>query len=109
MASEYAHILFNLLAVLALLLATIFLLKKFRMAKYSGKKHINIINMVPIGTKEKIILLEVNNSFLLVGATPNHIETLYVFNELEVEKSVGNEEKTKEDFSKQLAIAKTTA
>jgi flagellar biogenesis protein FliO len=43
---------------------------------------------VSIGAKEKMLLVEVNKTVLLIGATPSHIETLYVFNELETEPAV---------------------
>lgn len=65
------------------MLGLVFLLRKFKLAKYASNKHIKIVNIVPIGAKERIILLEVNKTILLVGATPSHIETLYVFNELD--------------------------
>ena len=48
----------------------------------ANNKHIKIINAVSLGTKEKIVLMEVNDVVLLIGATPNHIETLHVFNGL---------------------------
>lgn len=83
MGSEYGHIILNLVVVLGLIIFLLYLLKKFKFAKKGGAQHIKIINMVPVGAKEKIILLEVNKAILLIGATPNHIETLYVFNELE--------------------------
>jgi flagellar protein FliO/FliZ len=83
MGTEYVHVILSLLAVVALMLGLVFLLKKFKLTRYAVNKHIKIINIVPVGAKEKIILMEVNNTVLLVGATPNHIETLHVFNELE--------------------------
>jgi flagellar protein FliO/FliZ len=96
MGSEYTHVFLNLFAVIALMGLLFFLMKKFKLAKYASNKHIKIINIVPIGTKEKVILMEVNNTMLLLGATPNHIETLYVFNELmPTEESV----EEKKDFA----------
>ena len=83
MESEYLHFGLNLLAVMALLIGLGFVLKKINKVKYKGNKQINIINVVSIGAKEKIILLEANGSTLLIGATANHIETLHRFNDLE--------------------------
>lgn len=83
MESEYLHFGLNLLAVMALLIGLGFLLKKINKVKYSGNKQIKIMNVVSIGAKEKIILLEVNGSTLLIGATANHIEMLHKFSDLE--------------------------
>ncbi len=95
MTSLYGYSILNLLAVLTFIFVLMYVLKKLKLAKYAQNRHIRIINSVPIGGKEKILLLEVNNTFLLLGATPNHIETLYVFDELKETQTVtangGNE------------------
>lgn len=83
METEYWHMVFNLLGVVALMLVLLFLLKKIKVTKQSGNKHIKIINVMPIGSKEKIMLIEVNKMLFLIGTTPSHIETLYVFSEIE--------------------------
>ncbi len=82
MANEYMHVIINLLLVLSVMFVLMFILKKVKLGKHAWNKHIKIINTISIGTKEKLMLVEVNKMFLLLGATPNHIETLYVFNEL---------------------------
>ena len=102
MGSEYLHVFFNLFLVIALMLLMLFFLKKFKTSQYSGNKHIKIINMVSIGVKEKIILMEVNNTFLLVGATPTHIETLHVFDELEAAKTAAQPVAAQQSFSELL-------
>lgn len=81
--SEYSHLIVNLFGVIALLFALLYILKKVKTAKHASNKHIKIINTVAIGAKERIILIEVNNTTLLVGATPTHIETLHVFKEMQ--------------------------
>lgn len=95
---------FNLGIVLGFMFILLYAGKKLKLRKISTNKHVRIINVTPVGVKEKIILLEVNNTILLVGATPNHIETLYVFNELELPKSstIAATDK-KRSFSEQLA------
>ncbi|MDR3476578.1 MAG: flagellar biosynthetic protein FliO [Gammaproteobacteria bacterium] len=85
MENQYIHMVANLIAVLAFILVLVYLLKKLKSSKYSTNQMIKIMNVVSVGTKEKVILMEVNNTILLVGATPNHIETLYVFDASEAE------------------------
>lgn len=83
MGNEYIHVVINLFAVIVLMLVLLFIVKKFKLSKFGGNKYINIINVVSVGPKEKIILLEINKSYLLLGSTPNHIETLHIFAELD--------------------------
>ena len=87
MENEYAHMLMNLILVLAFMLVLVFILKKMKFAKQSANQAIKVINMVSIGTKEKIILLDVRDKVLLVGVTPNHIQTLHVFDGLHQNQS----------------------
>lgn len=103
MESEYAHAMLNLLVVMVLMLGLFFAARKFKLVKNAANKHVNIVNAVSIGAKEKILLIEVNNVQLLVGATPNHIETLFVFNEMESAKSeTAEKDRQKVSFSELL-------
>lgn len=83
MDSEYLHMMVNLLAVIFLLIVCIVMIKKFRFPKFTNNNQIKVINSYPIGSKERIILLEVKNKIILIGATANHVSTLHVFNEQE--------------------------
>ena len=88
MTTEYTHMLVSLFGIIALIAVFFFVVKKFKLASYAGSKQIKILNAVSIGPKEKMLLVEVNKTVLLIGATTNHIETLYVFNsELEAEQA----------------------
>ena len=82
MGNEYVHIVINLLIVLFLLVLFVFALKKIKLGRVGTNKHIKVLNMVSIGAKEKIVLVEINNTCLLLGSTPNQISTLHVFEEM---------------------------
>lgn len=86
MLSEYFYSAFNLLVVLALAFSLLFFVKKSKLNKFNKNKLINIIQVVPIGAKEKIILVEVYGSFILLGATATNIQMLHVFNQSESEE-----------------------
>jgi flagellar protein FliO/FliZ len=79
-----------------------YVVKKLKLAKYTQNKHIKVINSVPVGGKEKILLLEVNNTYLLIGATPNSIETLYVFDQLQQPQTVDSKDTAKKTFADQM-------
>jgi flagellar biosynthetic protein FliO len=98
MGSEYSHMIINLFAVVTLMCSLFYLFKNSKFSKYAANKHITIINSVSIGSKERILLIKANNTVLLVGATANHIQTLHVFNELELADSLAH----KTTFSEQL-------
>lgn len=103
MENVYSQMIFNLAIILTFMLALFYIAKKLKFRKLSHNKHIKIINIVALGAKEKIILMEVNNTVLLIGSTPNHIETLYVFNELEHTKSISDDSQEKKtSFSDHL-------
>ena len=85
MGSEYAQAIYNLLIVLAVMFSLFFLLKKFKIAKYNKNKFIKVLQVVPVGAKEKIILIEANNKLILLGATASHVEMLHVFDQVDSE------------------------
>lgn len=91
MMGLYGHGILNLLLVLAVMVAAMYAVKKLKLSRHAQNRHIKIINSVAIGGKEKLLLVEVNNAYLLIGATPNHIETLHVFDGLEQEKTKESE------------------
>ena len=87
MTSEYIRMVINLGLVLLLMFVLVYFLKKFKGSKLSNNKYIKIINIVSIGPKEKLILVEANNVTLLIGSTPNQIETLHTYESANKSKS----------------------
>jgi len=82
MASEYLHAILSLSFVLIFMVGLLMVFKKFKSRSFFQNQMIKILNSVPVGVKEKLMLVEVNNTFLLLGVTPSHIETLHIFSEL---------------------------
>lgn len=82
MLETNVHMMANLAIVLLAILGFLLALKKFKFGKAQSNQYMKLINIMPVGQKEKMLLVEVNNVVLLLGATPSHIETLYVFDGL---------------------------
>jgi flagellar protein FliO/FliZ len=82
MIPDIGQVVLDLMLVLFFIALALFLLKKVQSKAAQNNQYIKIINSLSIGPKEKIILLEVNQTYLLVGATANQIDTLYAFDEL---------------------------
>lgn len=102
MENEYLHILLNLFAVVVLIFVCIYVLRRLKFPKAVNKQGINILHVMPLGSKEKILLVEVNRSLLLLGATANHIETLYVFDQNEAEQRSAKSESAFAPFANAL-------
>jgi flagellar protein FliO/FliZ len=81
MEAEYIQMIQNLAGVLGAIFLLVYFLKKLSSRKSKLNQDIKILQVVPIGNKEKILLVSVKDKTILIGATPNHIETLHIFND----------------------------
>ena len=75
---------------LAITLATIWGLSKIvvkkRWNKGSEKQRIKIIDSVAVGTRDRIMLIEVDNQNIVVATTPGRIQSLHSFQKAPEEK-----------------------
>lgn len=79
-ASSVWKVVISLVFVVAFIPACIWLMKRFQFAQMKlGKSDINIIHVQSLGTKEKLMLIEVQGEKLLIGVTPNTISYLKSF------------------------------
>lgn len=65
-------------AILAIILALAWLIKRTGRFQSSPNGEIKVIAGIPLGTRERAVLLEVGGEKVLVGVTPQHIQTLHV-------------------------------
>lgn len=68
----------GLVVVVALILGLAWILKKYGRLPNQNLAEMKILGGLSLGTREKAILIEVENTRLLVGVTPGHIQTLHV-------------------------------
>ena len=69
--------LLSFLLVIALLVATLFFLKRINPSFGKGEnKNIRLIESCDLGYRQKIVLFEVNGEKLLIGIGPNQISLL---------------------------------
>lgn len=71
-----ASTLLVLLAIIALILGIAKVMKGMKLPSMSGKAGIKMISQLPLGQKERILLIEVNGEQLLVGATAQQINLI---------------------------------
>lgn len=69
---------FGLLIVLALIGGVALLFKRFSSYQVGAQGKIKIVGGVSLGTRERVVLLQVGDSQLLLGVAPGQIRTLHV-------------------------------
>lgn len=69
-------VLLGLILVLALVAACAWLMKRLGPARMSGGAHVKIIGGTSVGARERILVVEVADQWLVVGVTPTQINTL---------------------------------
>jgi len=67
----------GLAAVLALVGAAAWLLKRFSALRGTGSGVIRIVAGAAVGQRERIVLVEVGGTWLLVGVAPGQVRTLH--------------------------------
>jgi len=68
----------GLVVVIALILGLAWVLKKYGHLPNSNQVDMKVLGGLSLGAREKAILIEVENTRLLVGVTPGHIQTLHI-------------------------------
>lgn len=71
------QITFSLLMVLACIVAVAWLLRRMNLAQQGTGNLLKVIGSVAIGQRERVVLIEVNDTWLLVGVGPGQIRTLH--------------------------------
>ena len=86
----------GLLLILLLIIGSAWLFKRYGQLPTLGKGLIRILGGVSVGPRERVMLLEVENTRLLVGVAPGQIRTLHVL----------GSDRSDTDFNTQLAALK---
>lgn len=76
-AGTYLQATLALALVVALLLALAWLAKKASGSKGYGQGGMKIIGSLGLGQRERVVLLEVGNEWLVIGVVPGQIRTLH--------------------------------
>ena len=75
------QVLLGLLFVVGLVFALAWLLKRVGQGSLVGSRQMKIVASLPLGTRERLALVEVGGQHILLGITPTSINTLHVFDE----------------------------
>ncbi|MFT4564445.1 MAG: flagellar protein FliO/FliZ [Gammaproteobacteria bacterium] len=76
---DLAKVSLGLIVVVVSIIATAALLKRVKSNQAKNGSYIKLLDGLPIGTRERIVLLEVQNQRILVGISPGRIQALHTF------------------------------
>ena len=76
-SGSIVQIIFSLLLVLAAIVLVAWLLKRMNLAQQGSVRLLKVLGGVAIGQRERIVLVEVNDTWLVVGVGPGQIRTLH--------------------------------
>ncbi|MBI5437868.1 MAG: flagellar biosynthetic protein FliO [Nitrosomonadales bacterium] len=82
-SGNIAQIIFSLLLVLAAIVLVAWLLKRMNVAQQGSVKLLKVLGAVPIGQRERIVLVEIKDTWLVVGVGPGQIRTLHSLQKME--------------------------
>lgn len=76
-AGSVAQVIFGLALVLALVGGIAWLLKRLSAFRAPGAGLIRVLAGAAVGPRERIVLVEIGETWLLVGVAPGHVSTLH--------------------------------
>ncbi|WP_286805528.1 MULTISPECIES: flagellar biosynthetic protein FliO [unclassified Marinimicrobium] len=80
-ATQLISVLFSLLLIIALIFALAWLLRRFGQGAFTNSSAMKVVATLPLGTRERLLVVEVGGQQLLLGVTAQQIRTLHVFEE----------------------------
>ena len=89
--TNLSQVFLGLLFVIGLIFAMAWVLKRVSQGSFSGAQYIKLISSMPLGTRERIALIEVGGKQILLGITSAQINTLHTFDETVVDNESNQE------------------
>lgn len=96
----FGEVMAGLILVLLMIFALAWLVKRMGAGSFLANQHMKIVASVAMGTRERVVVLDVGGKQVLLGITPQNINTLHVFDEPVISDVA--EVKIPSDFSKKI-------
>jgi flagellar protein FliO/FliZ len=74
--SSILQMLFGLAIVLAMLFGTLWVLKRLSLPRGPGSGLMRVVAGIPVGPRERVVLLEIGTSWLVLGVAQGQVSTL---------------------------------
>lgn len=75
-SGSYLSVFFSLAVVVGLIVLVGWVTKRLQRVQRGGSATMEVIDVLPVGTKEKILIIRAGESRLLIGMTPGRLCTL---------------------------------
>jgi flagellar protein FliO/FliZ len=75
-AGSLLQVFVGLVAVLALIAATAWTAKRFGVMRSTGSSVLQVVGSTAVGTRERVVVVEVGESWLVVGVAPGSVNAL---------------------------------
>lgn len=76
LGSSLLQMFFALLAVIGLLLGSLWLLKKLTLQRASQSGLMRVVSATAVGHRERVVILEIGNTWLVLGVAPGRVDAL---------------------------------
>lgn len=96
---NWAMLILSLLLIVGLIMLIAFIVKRFGGLRMMGGRDMKVVAAMPVGTREKVAVIDVKGQQILVGITPHHISHLHTFDEAVVDQLPASRDS---DFAKKL-------
>jgi flagellar protein FliO/FliZ len=71
------QIIFSLILVLAAVAVVAWVMKRINLPQHGAASLLKVISGVAVGPRERVVLMEVNDTWLIVGVAPGQVRTLH--------------------------------
>ncbi|OJZ20377.1 MAG: flagellar biosynthetic protein FliO [Thiobacillus sp. 65-29] len=75
-AGSLLQVFVGLIAVLALIVATAWIAKRFGVMRGGSSGPLQVVSSTAVGTRERVVVVEVGESWLIVGVAPGSVNAL---------------------------------
>jgi flagellar protein FliO/FliZ len=89
-SASFTQTMFGLVVVLSLLLGLAWLLKRFGPRQLHGNANVKLVGALSLGGRERILVVEVGEQWIVVGAAPGQVNALSVMPRQEIEGGAGS-------------------
>lgn len=80
----------SLLLVLAAVALVAWIMKRINLPQHGAGSLLKIISGVAVGQRERVVLVEINDTWLIVGVAPGHVSTLHTMPKGELPSTAGS-------------------
>jgi len=68
---------FGMACVLGLILACAWMARRFGLQRLGGGHVVKVVSSTSVGQRERVVVVEVSGQWLVLGVTPQHVNTLH--------------------------------